>query len=247
MEDPWHEPWNSANEIGQATGRASRVSDSLKSNFSWRNSTVISDSEVSLESAILSVNDLVMEVCRLNCHGLLSSWQEIIELESVVAEAKKVILAKMHEGASPMTRSDFNGESESSTSTIPSIRQKRHASVVTSSTDDGQAPESLEASDVIGVEGTLPDKESSKLTAEDWERRFKSRQKQIDIGKATSAYKTYSERVMREIRRYDDPHTPRVRDVEKSKRSWKYEVEAWRHKLRKYEASVADQRILIRV
>lgn len=208
--------------------RSSRHSESAQSCETFLNSAVTSDGEVSLEAAIVGVSHLLAEVENLNCHGLLSSWQEIIELENVVADTKKAVLTRM-------SGSSSCGPNAKAATSPPTMSYSGVDAVYSE-----EYYNDAFHSDMMNVAWYPVEEYQTRLASvtegQDWDHRFKTRQKQIDIGKATSAYKTYSESVPRHLRNKDDPHTPRVTDQEKSKRSWKYEVELWRHKLRQYEA-----------
>jgi len=69
------------------------------------------------------------------------------------------------------------------------------------------------------------------------ERRLLTRQKQIDIGKNTPGYQSFSAVVPKERRSRGDPQTPNKHQV-CSKRSWDGQIRKWRRMLHKYDPEV---------
>jgi hypothetical protein len=73
-----------------------------------------------------------------------------------------------------------------------------------------------------------------KAAHEDSARRLETRQRQIDIGKATAGYQNYSKIVPKERRKRTDPWTPNKNQV-CSKRSWDGQIRKWRRELHQWD------------
>jgi len=73
-----------------------------------------------------------------------------------------------------------------------------------------------------------------KAAHEDSARRLETRQRQIDIGKATAGYQNYSKMVPKERRKRTDPWTPNKNQV-CSKRSWDGQIRKWRRELHQWD------------
>eukprot|EP00397_Hematodinium_sp_SG-2012_P031838 GEMP01033840.1.p1 GENE.GEMP01033840.1~~GEMP01033840.1.p1 ORF type:complete len:258 (+),score=35.39 GEMP01033840.1:396-1169(+) len=247
MEDPL--PCNGMEERDNLDwfGRASS-SESALSNETLPNSVVISEAEVSLVCAIDAVKQLVAEVHHLNSHGLLSSWQEIIELGHVVQDAKQIVLAKLCPCNDSPSSSQAQHDVDEFLNSSAAIQaqyyafMKDYASAECDASSDkyfsGVYPNGMDVYSesawchVMNAGGRVLAGDN-----EDWDRRFATREKQVALGKATTAYTIYCIEVPRELRNEDHPVTPRIYDRTKSKRGWKYEVEAWRRELRRLECS----------
>eukprot|EP01133_Synstelium_polycarpum_P013292 gene13292-15624_t len=74
----------------------------------------------------------------------------------------------------------------------------------------------------------------TKVMRESNEQRLAMRQRQIDIGKSTIGYQTYTGAVSKRQRRKNDPTTPKKTQL-CSKRSWDGQVRKWRRLLHKYD------------
>lgn len=64
-----------------------------------------------------------------------------------------------------------------------------------------------------------------------WRRRLEQRQRQIDLGKNTIEYHLYMRHVPKSARGPGDPRTPRIDEVDRSKRSFDGLVRQWRRRL----------------
>ncbi|EGG21991.1 hypothetical protein DFA_01877 [Cavenderia fasciculata] len=73
-----------------------------------------------------------------------------------------------------------------------------------------------------------------KILKEDNPKRLQARQRQLDIGKATIGYKTFSTAVSKSKRKKSDPKTPNKNQI-CSKRSWDGQVRKWRRLLHQYD------------
>lgn len=77
--------------------------------------------------------------------------------------------------------------------------------------------------------------EHAEESEEVWERRAETRQRAVDIAKATREYRLYVVAKPRGTRRVGDPTTPDPRDRRLAKRSWKHEVRTWRNALQVWD------------
>ena len=76
---------------------------------------------------------------------------------------------------------------------------------------------------------------SSKAVSDsEWEARFQQRERQVEIGKATSGYKAYVSQVPKERRSQNDPSTPDARE-RISKRQFDGKLHKWRQSLHSFE------------
>lgn len=80
---------------------------------------------------------------------------------------------------------------------------------------------------------------TSMVSEEDneWEARFQQREKQIEIGKNTKGYKSYSKKIAKDKRTINDPQTPDSREM-CSKRQFDGKMHKWRKGLHHYDDSM---------
>ena len=81
---------------------------------------------------------------------------------------------------------------------------------------------------------------STSVMSEDdneWEARFRQREKQIEIGKNTKGYKAYGKKVNKDKRTLNDPQTPDSREM-CSKRQFDGKMHKWRKGLHQYDDSM---------